>query len=61
MEVTQKVAVVLTGIAPRFAWLPGKVSRVPSQLLYAVGWFCAQLVWVVRRDLVGDYGRFGGR
>ena len=47
----------MTGIAPRFAWLPGKMrrssSRLPSQLLYVVGWFCAQLVWVVRDDLVG--------
>jgi len=55
----------MTGIAPRFAWLPGKMrrssSRLPSQLLYVVGWFCAQLVWVVRDDLVGDYGPFGGR
>ena len=34
---------------------------MPSQLLYVVGWFCAQLVWVVRDDLVGDYGPFGGR
>ena len=55
----------MTGIAPRFAWLPGKMrrssSRLPSQLLYVVGWFCAQLVWVVRDDLVGDYGPLGGR
>ena len=47
----------MTGIAPRLAWLPGKMmrssSRLPSQLLYVVGWLCAQLVWVVRRDLVG--------
>ena len=46
----------MAGIAPRLAWLPGKVSRVPSrlslQLLHVVGWLCAQLVWVVRDDLV---------
>ena len=47
----------MTGIAPRLAWLPGEVrrssSRLPSQLLHVVGWLCAQLVWVVRDDLVG--------
>ena len=55
----------MTGIAPRLAWLPGEVrrssSRLRSPLLYAVGWFCAQLVWVVRADLVGNYGPLGGR
>ena len=47
----------MAGIAPRLAWLPGKVRGVPvwlpSPLVHAVGWLCAQLVWVVRDDLVG--------
>jgi len=43
----------MAGIAPRLAWLPGTVRRSSSWLLYAVGWFCAQLVSVVRDDLVG--------
>ena len=34
---------------------------LPLQLLYAVGWLCMQHLWVVRADLVGDYGLLGGR